>query len=1761
MPLMVFRTPAEIAADVETGELRRVLIVTALKPEMQAVRAHLTYLASSSGRSGTVYECGQFTAEGEDWLVVVAECGPGNHAAHSVVTNAVIDFNGFELVLFSGIAGSRKSDAPIGSVIAASQVYNPYSGKYANGDFSSRPRAVPIDHRLEQLARKVSRDESWHARIRPMLNASELPSLNDYLAPFPPASFVAPIVAVEAVVGDPESELARMIDEHGSDAHAVEMEGYGAVFAAGMERIPIMVVRSISDMLAGKTAQGDAVLQPLAAIFAAAFTFELLNLWSQSQPRPATPPMPSSPTATGSPLGSPPAPSHPPTAGVAATRTRTGDTPAEVTVVVLNFDGDSSEFPPERVQAIVATLAREAGVPVRIVKSETGSYRLFIAFDGKIERLPTDALRKKLGEEHGVELFGAVNESEYEYIRTLEAEIERPSHALISWPTQLPDGRHLTRPEVDQLWNIVTEREHSTTVVLGGPGAGKSALLATFSGMASRDNWPMLALKADLLPPHIETDEDLRRHLGLSISPAALLERIATFRPVLLVIDQLDALAGYLDLHTGRLNVLLNLVRQLGRTQNVHIILSARTFEFEHDVRLQTVSAESITLQLPPWAEVLMVLDAHGVKAEGWPRDAQEFMRSPQALATFLRLKDHTGDQALYTTYQAMLDRLWTERILSLPGGVRVAHLATDIAQTMAEEENLWLAKVRFDDQIEDLNTLLGLEILTTTKTGASIGFSHQTLFDHALARSFARESGRLSKYVLERQDSLFIRPKLWAALAYLRAVESSTYEREMEVIWSEAGLRDHLKILLIDFLGQQAQPTDREELLIASVLGQHTYRQRAFRAVSGSPGWFHRLKAPFIAEAMTLDTRSASLAAGVLNAAWPFAHEDVVALVREHWAPDTTYDMLSWNVLTGPADWSDEVLELAVQIVSRSEIPPQAVNYVISTLGVDCPAAAIKLVRAKLDRDLADALKESAKRQKLPPPDDEQARIAWNFAHSPSEPLTKLVGDSGDWDMLGALAENSPVLTLEHLWPWFLELVGALRRLEGARETDISYPVSYHLDYRFEGEHSLDLPEPSILGALRIAAEKLAASDQQAFATWIANSAEFDGEPVHRLFAHAMSTQPEGYAQLALDYILADTRRFYLGGIEDRLGTSKRLVRAVSSYWSDAEIDRFVDAVRAYSPKPPGRFGEARGRRLFSNLVRRIRLGNLQALPTERVSEDISKFIAEELRVLGDDRVGATFSGFQYIGSPMSRDAFARASDEDAINAFRELPDATGWDHPKRSMMGGNIPLSREFAEFAKHDPERAARLIRQFEPSFGERAAGYALDAMAETADPELITTLFTELVDRGFDGEEFRHSAAYAVVRLVRRNYPVEDEVLGHLEQWLKRKVAPLEVDEDAELEETETSGEEPATDEADEKDDGETRSVLWDSMGFSVVPHGNYTVLEAITRILIARPDHDRLGTILTAHLNRPEDPKVWQALLHFLIYFSPSDENVRAKIVSDTFRRYPTLLRTCEAAQILARGQWWAPDMVREVLAAWPLDTARMRQTYGELIALIAMVQPKLGWASEALGVVVEKAECGDARVGAAFSAVNLWKESKYRHSTTELLVRLIPHAAPPRIWHAVFDLFRIVDELVPDPDTVHLLTVIADNIQSAGPVDASFVVERLQTMLPHEAPLVARLTQGLVAHWREELGDIRTGTSAAYSKLVDLAVTLHRLGPETRDDGTRILEDLLFIDAWAAWRTLDEIDSRFRPERIPARPRLPRRAVRARRRRRASNST
>jgi hypothetical protein len=148
MPIM---SVDEVRAEAARRNLRLAFVITALDLELQAVIAHLTLFASVRGRDGVIYECGLFHDVGQDWLVIVAETGAGTHPAQSVVTNAHMQFQS-ELQIFVGIGGSRKTDIPIGSVVAADHVYMPYGGKYDSNGFSARPRGFAAHpHLLEAL--------------------------------------------------------------------------------------------------------------------------------------------------------------------------------------------------------------------------------------------------------------------------------------------------------------------------------------------------------------------------------------------------------------------------------------------------------------------------------------------------------------------------------------------------------------------------------------------------------------------------------------------------------------------------------------------------------------------------------------------------------------------------------------------------------------------------------------------------------------------------------------------------------------------------------------------------------------------------------------------------------------------------------------------------------------------------------------------------------------------------------------------------------------------------------------------------------------------------------------------------------------------------------------------------------------------------------------------------------------------------------------------------------------------------------------------------------------------------------------------------------------------------------------------------------------------------------------------------------------------------------------------------------------------------
>ena len=144
------------------------------------------------------------------------------------------------------------------------------------------------------------------------------------------------------------------------------------------------------------------------------------------------------------------------------------------------------------------------------------------------------------------------------------------------------------------------------------------------------------AIKADRLPPDVLDQEALASYLNLSSEVSIIPQELAKSTPVLVVIDQVDALADLVVQHSARLRVLLDLVQELADVEGVRTVISCRTFEQKHDPALRNLDATIMRLELPEWSTVEPVLTAKGLQAGVRNQDIQQVLRSPHALEIFL---------------------------------------------------------------------------------------------------------------------------------------------------------------------------------------------------------------------------------------------------------------------------------------------------------------------------------------------------------------------------------------------------------------------------------------------------------------------------------------------------------------------------------------------------------------------------------------------------------------------------------------------------------------------------------------------------------------------------------------------------------------------------------------------------------------------------------------------------------------------------------------------------------------------------------------------------------------------------------------------------------------------------------------------------------------------------------------------------------------------------------------------------------------------
>lgn len=1316
---------------------------------------------------------------------------------------------------------------------------------------------------------------------------------------------------------------------------------------------------------------------------------------------------------------------------------------------------------------------------------------------------------------------------------TLIEPLRRASRELLTWPSTLSGDKWLERPELEYLRQRIAESSDSVTLVLGEPGCGKSALLARLGQGVQAEGMPVLGIKADFLTEDVLTPLALMQYLELPVSVLAAVQSLAQEGPVLVLLDQLDALAELVVQHSARLRVLLNLIRDLSGITNVHVVATCRSFEQHHDPSLRNLDVESLSLALPSWEEVDAVLQAKGVHAGNWAEGMRETLRSPQALDTFLSLLGGMDELSLLRSYQGMLQIQWERKVLC-DGDIQGRKaLLFDLARSMAEREMLWLPLARFEDRFALVKELVAANLLRMEEGTARIGFRHQTLYEFVRVHSFLDAEGSLTDAVLAGKNSLRIRPQLWHALSHLRGVAPDSYQEELSRLWA-SDLRPHLRMLIIDFLGRQTTPLNCEVRLALQNFDDPWFQRRFLNAVVGSPGWFSQLASSHLSKLMTRPIQEAAVVQPILEQAMRFAPQEVMALVDIHWLPHPIRDEQSWQVLVmgvlPPPDaaWVDRI----ETILSRTDFAEWAVGHAASIVSAVLPDDAPRLVATWLVRQWRKIQTEGTTAM----PNAVESETLDSYFSPRNKTIESLLNCRNLHD-LPAIADAAPQAFIQALWPLFLEILETVS--SEAHPFVVGYRDAQLLLGGLDGDEDSRMENP-LPEAITAAIDSWAETEPEAFLEFVCANANVDMLQVQRWLARGLMKCVSTHPAFVLEFLCTDPRRLVLGqSYSDGHRDSRKLIEAVSPHLDDAQFQQLEDILlnwHHYSYMPDDD-AQTRKSRLLWDRQHRLRL--LRALPKERLSHAIRRLVEEEERAfssLSDQDEWSTGGGF--IGSPVSAEQMQKGSDEDVLHLFEELTDDHDWHHPQHDMKGGAIQAGRELAKLAETDAERAVSIVRRFEPGRNEipvsqvlqnlNKAGYKCDA---------LYVLVEELSAKGFAGDQFRHSAAHAIEEAASAEYPVPESLFVLLESWL------VSVD--------------PASEDVAENQGKKEhkQSLLWGNSRLSWQPSGNFPALAAISQacLVVKPPSIERWLDILERHLSRSESSRVWSTIAwRYLRWLNLACSDRAQSFLDRLFHAYPSVLGKVECVQLMAYLQHWiAPENARRWLEFMSHAGEQGAQGYGEVLMLRHALFPAEEWAQGQVAALLAATDLTtqEQRIGIAHALSHLWSEPEHRNLAHGYLLPLLK-SSEKDVLHALSGIF-LTQSWFPDQPTRSLLDALCEHPAILREQQAELLGDHLEYLVEMEPERVARLANVLLDQVGEAMTNMATSWYLRSESLLAVALALQDMGEPHRTNGVALFERMLEFNLPQAHEMVLSLDKRT-PQGAPAPSVRRRKRIRAR---------
>jgi hypothetical protein len=254
---------------------------------------------------------------------------------------------------------------------------------------------------------------------------------------------------------------------------------------------------------------------------------------------------------------------------------------------------------------------------------------------------------------------------------------------------------------------------------------------------------------------------------------------------------------------------------------------------------------------------------------------------------------------------------------------------------------------------------------------------------------------------------------------------------------------------------------------------------------------------------------------------------------------------------------WNDRMAKILERLVVRTPISPSFVGNYAALMNVTRPDLAIRLIRVKLDFDLAQA--QVAIGPVVPVEDDESFEAQMDRYSRESErrkPLKQFLDAPDDWYPLDEIATRSPSELIEGLWSWVENLSRAISKAKGRTEPGEDY--EWHFGEKYIRSH--------LSTSLWNAAAGFAKSDPTRFLSWVTLAKTSEIWAVHRLIRHGLAQITTEHPRAVFEY-LTSPGELALGDSGEGEESTTGLLGAVKDGVSAEETDALIASIGSWLP------------------------------------------------------------------------------------------------------------------------------------------------------------------------------------------------------------------------------------------------------------------------------------------------------------------------------------------------------------------------------------------------------------------------------------------------------------------------------------------------------------------------------------------------------------------------------------------------------------------